>query len=69
MTYRDGKLIFYKTTMRILGDFKSKDSCRNNFKTLTILTILLLFILETCCLFIKFKCGCKVKTKLSFLLY
>lgn len=36
--------------MRIVGDFNINGPCRNIFKTLNVLTILLLYVLGTCLL-------------------
>lgn len=47
--------------MRIIRNFQIKDSSTNNLKTLEIVTIPSLFIIETC-LFKKFSCSNNVKT-------
>lgn len=51
--------------MRIIINFQIKDSSANNFKTLEILTILSLFIIEIC-LFKQFSCSNNVKTTKTF---
>lgn len=51
--------------MRIIINFQIKDSSTNNFKTLEILTIPSLFIIETC-LFKKFSCSNNVKTTKTY---
>lgn len=51
--------------MRIIINFQIKDSSTYNFKTLEMLTIPSLFIIETC-LFKKFECSNNFKTSKTF---
>lgn len=51
--------------MRVIINFQIKDSSRNNLKTLQMITIPSLFIIETC-LFKRFECSNNVKTTKTF---